>query len=289
VQGIEVRIRRKDGRARTTLGSAELIDFAGEPCALSVFADITERKQAEEVLAGVSRRLIEAQEQERTRIARELHDDINQRIAMLSVDLDRLQQSMLGSDHDTGGRIKGLQKRLMDIGIEVQTISHRLHSSKLEYLGLVVACRSFCREVAERHKVSVDFAAEDIPSGLPRDVSLCLFRVLQESLNNAIKYSGVQRFEVQLRRLTDDIQLTVRDRGAGFDVDTAMNGQGLGLVSIRERASLVNGIASIVSTPMGGTEISVRVPLGLAMEAGETAFHATQSRRADGISTSLAG
>jgi len=288
VQDLEVRIRRKDGQIRTMLGSSELIDFGGEPCGLSVFTDITERKQAEAALASVSRKLIEAQEQERTRIARELHDDINQRIAMLAVDLDRLQQSMSGSDPETGSRVKGLQRRLMDIGIEVQTISHRLHSSKLEYLGLAVACRGFCREVAERHKVTVSFSADDIPSGLPRDISLCLFRVLQESLTNAIKYSGVQRFDVHLRKLSDDIQISVRDRGTGFDVEAAMNGKGLGLISMRERASLVNGTVSITSTPMDGTEITIRVPLGLATETGETAIHATP-RRADGISARHAG
>jgi signal transduction histidine kinase len=289
VQDLEVRIRRKDGQIRTMLGSTELIDFGGEPCGLTVFTDITERKQAEAALAGVSRKLIEAQEQERTRIARELHDDINQRIAMLAVDLDRLQQSMSGSDPETGSQVKGLQKRLMDIGIEVQTISHRLHSSKLEFLGLAVACRGFCREVAERHKVTVSFSADDIPSGLPRDISLCLFRVLQESLTNAIKYSGVQRFDVHLRRLSDDIEISVRDRGTGFDVDAAMNGKGLGLISMRERASLVNGTVSIASTPTGGTQVTIRVPLKLAPETNETAIHATPPRRADGVSARLAG
>ena len=289
VGDLEIRIRRKDGRIRTMLGSAHLIDFGGEPCGISVFTDITERKQAEEAVASVSRRLIEAQEQERTRIARELHDDINQRIAMLSVDLDRLQQGIATPDGETSGRVKGLQKRLMDIGIEVQAISHRLHSSKLEYLGLTVACRSFCREMAERHNVEIGFASDNIPPGLPQDVSLCLFRVLQESLYNAIKYSGVRHFEVQLRKLHGEIQLMVRDRGAGFDVEAAMNGHGLGLISIRERASLVKGTASIISTPKNGTDVIVRVPFDSPMDAGETAIYARPSRRPDGISTSLAG
>jgi PAS domain S-box-containing protein len=274
VHNLEVRVCRKDGQRRTMLGSAELIDVGGEPCVLSVFADITERKDAEEALASVSRRLIEAQELERTRIARELHDDINQRIAMLSVELDRLQQSLSASDRPTSVRIKALQGRLSDIGVEVQTISHRLHSSKLEYLGLVVACRSFCREVAERHKVKVDFVVEGIPPGVSQDISLCLFRVLQEALNNAIKYSGVQRFEVWLCRASDDLQLIVRDHGRGFDVDAAMRGQGLGLISMRERSSLVKGTVSITSTPMGGTEINVRVPWAPAKEASEITFGA---------------
>jgi len=261
VQELEIKFRTKDGQIRTGLGSAELIEIDGEPCALSVIADVTERKMAEEALASMSRRLIEAQEQERTRIARELHDDINQRIAMLSIDVERLEESGSPSGPERQSRVKGLQKRLMELGSEVQAISHRLHSSKLEYLGLAVASKSFCREVAERHKVTIDFAATDVPPEVPREVSLCLFRVLQESLNNAIKYSGVQHFEAHLRGISDEIELGVRDNGVGFDVEAAMSSQGLGLISMRERACLVGGTMLVTSKPMGGTEVSVRVPL----------------------------
>jgi PAS domain S-box-containing protein len=261
VQELEIKFRTKDGQIRTGLGSAELIEIDGEPCALSVIADVTERKMAEEALASMSRRLIEAQEQERTRIARELHDDINQRIAMLSIDVERLEESGSPSGPERQSRVKGLQKRLMELGSEVQAISHRLHSSKLEYLGLAVASKSFCREVAERHKVTIDFAATDVPPEIPREVSLCLFRVLQESLNNAIKYSGVQHFEAHLRGISDEIELAVRDNGVGFDVEAAMSSQGLGLISMRERACLVGGTMLVTSKPMGGTEVSVRVPL----------------------------
>jgi PAS domain S-box-containing protein len=268
VRGLEVKIRRKDGQIRTTLGSAELIEVEGAPCALSVFADITERKQAEEALASVSRRLIAAQEQERTRIARELHDDINQRIAMLSVDLSQLEHSVPGSNQEVRSRVNGLQGRLSEIAIEIQGISHRLHSSKLEYLGLVTACKSFCREVGERHKVTIDFAAADIPRAVPQEISLCLFRVLQESLNNAIKYSGVKHFKVRLHGTLGEIQLTVHDNGIGFDAEAAMTSQGLGLISMQERASLVNGTMSITSKRTGGTEISVRIPLVSAQSAG---------------------
>jgi len=274
VQDVEVKIRRKDGRIRTTLGSAELIDVGDEPCVLSVFADITERKQAEEALAGVSGKLIEAQEQERTRIARELHDDINQRIAMVAVDLDRLQQGFPGSDHELRSQMNGLRRRISEIGIEVQAISHRLHSSKLEYLGLVAACRSHCREVATVNNVTVNFSAEDVPCEVPRDVGLCLFRILQESLNNAIKYSGTQCFEVRLRGISGDIQLTVRDWGLGFDAEAAMSSNGLGLISMRERASLMKATMLISSTPRDGTEVTVRVPLGSAKGATEMSFGA---------------
>jgi PAS domain S-box-containing protein len=263
VRDLEIRIRRKDGQIRTTLSSAELIEVGGENCCLSVWADITERKQAEEALASVSHKLIEAQEKERTRIARELHDDINQRIALLAVELEQLQQSNSGLDGDVRRRMIDLGRRITEIGIEVQAISHRLHSSKLEILGVVVACRSFCREVAERNKVTVDFTEGGTPRGVPQDVSLCLFRILQESLNNAIKHSGAQHFEVRLRAVSDEIQLTVRDCGVGFDAPAALNGHGLGLISMRERASLVKGTISITSKPMTGTEITLRVPIAV--------------------------
>ena len=223
--------------------------------------DITESKLAEEALSGVSRRLIEAQEQERTRISRELHDDINQRIAMLGIELDVLQQSLPPSGGEVRARVDHLRQLASDIGTEIQGISHRLHSSKLEYLGLVAACRSFCRETAEWHKLKVSFNAEDIPSEVPQDVSLCLFRILQESLNNAIKHSGAQYFEVELRGSSDEIQLIVRDDGVGFDAASALISRGLGIISMRERVSLVSGIMLITSRPMAGTEIRVGVPI----------------------------
>jgi signal transduction histidine kinase len=172
-----------------------------------------------------------------------------------------LQQSNPSLDSEARRQMKTLVKHVSDIGTEVQAISHRLHSSKLEILGLVAACRSFCREVAERNKVIVDFTEEGTPRGLPHDVSLCLFRILQESLNNAIKHSGAQPFEVRLRGVSDEIQLTVRDWGVGFDAQAALSGDGLGLISMRERASLVKGTITITSKPMAGTEISLRVPI----------------------------
>jgi signal transduction histidine kinase len=214
----------------------------------------------------VSHKLIEAQEKERTRIARELHDDINQQIALATIEFEGLKQRS-GLDDEVRSCMSALCVRLSEIGKDVQAISHRLHSSKLEILGVVVACRSFCREVAERNKVTVDFTEEGNPRRVPEDVSLCLFRILQESLNNAIKHSGAQHFEVRLRAVSDEIQLTVRDCGVGFDAPAALSGHGLGLISMRERASLVKGTISITSKPMAGTEITLRVPIAVNRES----------------------
>jgi signal transduction histidine kinase len=140
-------------------------------------------------------------------------------------------------------------------------LSHDLCSSKLEYLGIVTGIRSWCKEFAERQRVEIDFGS-DVSSVLPLPVGLSLFRVLQEALNNAIKHSGVKRFEVQLRQDSGKIHLLISDLGRGFDVEAASQGKGLGLISMRERVRLVNGTITVASRPMGGTTIHVRVPLG---------------------------
>jgi PAS domain S-box-containing protein len=270
---LQYRLRRYDGEYRWVLDIGvprfnQDGSFAGY---IGSCLDTTERKLAEDALANVSHRLIEAQEQERTRIARELHDDINQRIALAAVELDQLEQNSTGSGLGIRRSINDIKRRVLEIGVEVQAISHRLHSSKLEYLGVVVACRSFCKEVTERQEVTVDYKSENMPAGVPQDVSLCLFRVLQESLNNAIKHSGATYFEVQLRGTSGEIQLTVRDHGAGFDVEAAMGNHGLGLISMRERASLVKGKLLISSQPRSGTEIILRIPLAASSTSQATA------------------
>jgi PAS domain S-box-containing protein len=220
--------------------------------------DITRRKQMEEALSDVSRKLIESQEQERTRIGRELHDDINQRLAMLSLELEQLQEN----PSEVQPRVKELRRQIAEVSNDVQTLSHDLHSSKLEYLGVVAGMKSWCKEFAERQKIEIDFRS-DVSRVLPVAVGLSLFRVLQEALNNAIKHSGVKRIEMQLREDSGgEIHLVISDLGRGFDVEAASQGKGLGLTSMRERVRLVNGTISIESKLMCGTTIYVRVPLG---------------------------
>lgn len=233
------------------------MDASGEPSrVVGVNLDITRRKRMEEELSGMSRKLFAAQEQERTRIARELHDDINQRIAMLSVELEQLQQNPA----ELQSRVHEFRKELRQISDDVQALSHDLHSSKLEYLGAIAGMKSWCREVAERHKSQLVFRSE-FTGNLPLDLGLPLFRVLQEAVNNSIKHSGEKRVEVQLWEHPGEIHLIVRDSGKGFDVETAMRGKGLGLTSMKERVRLVNGTIAIESRPMEGTNIHVRIPL----------------------------
>ncbi|HEY3618510.1 MAG TPA: PAS domain S-box protein [Candidatus Sulfotelmatobacter sp.] len=221
--------------------------------------DITERKLAEESMASIGRRLIEAHEEERTRIGRELHDDINQRLALLAVELDRWRET-LPSSPQLGDHVRQAQQRIHEIGKDVQSLSHRLHSSKLDYLGLVRAANSFCRELSEQSDVNIKFSHADVPRTIPKEVSLCLFRVLQEALQNAVKHSGVREFTVDLRGTKEAVELTVIDTGSGFDEQEAFTRQGLGLISMRERLQLVQGEFLVASGRGVGTTIRARVP-----------------------------
>jgi len=223
------------------------------------FIDITQRKLAEAALANVSRKLIEAQEQERTRIGRELHDDVSQRLALLAVQLQQLNQNSLILP-EVRSRMGELQKQASEIAADIQSLSHELHSAKLQYLGIAGAMRGFCREFGQQQKVEIDFQTRDLPTPLSADISLCLFRVLQEALHNSAKHSGVRHFDVRLWGTSDEIHLTVRDSGTGFDREAAKESRGLGLISMEERLKLLKGTLSIDSQPKRGTTIHARVP-----------------------------
>ncbi|HZI56139.1 MAG TPA: PAS domain S-box protein, partial [Verrucomicrobiae bacterium] len=184
---------------------------------VGMIADITERKRAEEALSSARLKLIKAQEQERSRIARELHDDINQRLALLTVELDQLRHSPADMADEVRGRLDKLRREAAEIAADIQALSHELHSPKLEYLGITAAMKGFCRGFAEKQDVEIDFKTHDIPGSLPPEISLCLFRVLQEALHNSAKHSGAGNIEVRLWGAHDDIFLTVRDSGSGFD------------------------------------------------------------------------
>jgi len=254
----EERLLRKDGNELWVRMAATPVfkdngEFGG---ALAMMADITERKRAEKALADMSRKLIQAQEQERARIGRELHDDINQRLAMLALEIGRLQDN----HPELRSSLQALRQQTTEISNDVQALSHELHSSKLEYLGVVAGMKSWCKEFSERQSMEIDFKTE-VSSTLPLEVGLSLFRVIQEALHNAQKHSGVKRIELQLREDSGEIHLVVSDLGRGFDLETAMQGRGLGLTSMGERVRLMNGTISIESKPMCGTTIHVRVPL----------------------------
>jgi PAS domain S-box-containing protein len=260
---MQYRLRRHDGEYRwvSDIGVPRFNpdgSFAGY---IGSCVDITDQKRTEEALADMGRRLIEAHEEERTWIARELHDDVNQRIALLAIELGKWDQNLPESVVEVHDHIRQVSQRLSEIGKDIQALSHRLHSSKLEYLGIAVAASSFCKELSEQQKVEIDFSHAGIPHNVPNEVSLCLFRVLQEALQNAVKHSDVRLFSVELRGNAEEIQLTVSDLGIGFDQQDVMKRHGLGVISMRERLKLVNGEFSIKSEPGGGTTVNARVPL----------------------------
>jgi len=209
----------------------------------------------------VNRKLIKAHEREREGVARELHDDLGQRLAVTTMDLDLLAKALPASAAEASSRIRALSDRTLALARDIQALSRRLHPSKLDYLGVVAASAAFCRDVAQRQNVDVTFIHEGVPDGLPKDLALSVFRVLQEAVTNAVEHAGVCRVEAALRGSRDEIRLEVQDAGIGFDVDEALTGRGLGLVGMRERVRLAGGELLIESRPGAGTSLRARIPL----------------------------
>ena len=271
----EYRLRRHDGIYRWMLdiasprvnGDGSFAGFIGSAI------DITDQKLAQEALQTVGGRLLEAQDGERKRIARELHDDISQKLALLSMELAQANRNVNGSPEVTKAHLEEIRQHCSEIAKDIQSLSHQLHYSKLDYLGLVGALKGFCREFGKQYEVGIDFKDENVPRQLPRNISLCLFRVAQEALHNAVKYSGTREYTVRLSATGDELRLVVGDGGAGFDVAAAMRNQGLGLVSMQERMHLVNGHFHVESEPGEGTTIVATVPVitgGSSVDAGHS-------------------
>lgn len=265
VKHFETVRQKNDGtRVEVSLTISPIFDPEGKIIGASTISrDITDRKLAEENLAGLSRRLLEAQEVERKRIARELHDNTNQRRTILTVGIEALMNAVPNQIADVRVRLDEIHKETLEISKDVQDLSHELHPSRLEYLGLVSAMKGFCRDFRDRHKVEVAFDSEGMPPSVPPEISLCLFRIMQEGLHNALKHSGVKFFEVKLRGSPAEIRLTVRDSGVGFVPELQRESQGLGLISMQERVRLVKGTISVTSKLQSGTEINVRVPVSV--------------------------
>jgi PAS domain S-box-containing protein len=242
-------------------------DIEGVQGGILIFAvDISRHKQMEDALRDAGRKLVESQEEERARIGRELHDDISQRLAMLTAEVDSLREQCSAPASERERRLTQIRQRLVDISRGVQSLSQGLYSPHVELIGIAAAMRGFCRDFEAARNVEIQFEADRIIRPPASGVSLCLLRVLQEALHNAAKHSHVRQFEVRLACSNDELGLTVSDRGIGFDTARAINSGGLGLSSMRERVRQINGTISIDSTPLaGGTTIHVRVPLAVAI------------------------
>ena len=217
-------------------------------------------------------RLLQSQEAERSRIARELHDDINQKMALLTMDLVLVRDAERGNARQLAGEALA---RAREIAKSVHDLSHRLHPARLRLIGLVAALQALRYELAQPGTV-ITFTHDDVPSTLSPDVTLCLFRVAQEALQNAIKYSNARQISVRLAGGPREITLSVVDEGVGFDVD-AMWAKGLGLVSMKERLDAIGGSLEIHSAAGVGTRVDATVPLDVAHHGDNTRanVHAT--------------
>lgn len=262
VRNMEALVGRKNGEALTVLLSAEVVEFDGQPCVLTVAEDISDRKQVELERTELSRRLMTAQEAERRRIARELHDGIGQSLALLGIQLQRAGQPEVSGKKNPG--VAELCAKVKEIGNQVSRLSHQLHSSELEFLGLSVAVKSLCREFSKQYGTRIDCTCTKIPDELDNDIALSLLRVVQEALHNIAKHSRASSVTVRLSGEGRELALSVADDGAGFEVGRVRSAHGLGLVSMRERMHLVGGQFEISSKPGAGTKVQARVPLPAA-------------------------
>ncbi len=218
-------------------------------------------RQARDAQWQLSGLLINAQEMERTRLASELHDDFSQRLALLTLGLENVSETLPDLQQDAKRQLHEFINLASEIGADLHTVSHRLHSSLLETLGLEPGVRALCEEFSARQGIQVFFSAENIPSRVAPNLALCLFRIVQEGLQNLKKHSGAAQAQVRLRKDGDGLLLSVCDQGAGFDAKDVRNHATLGIRSMGERARLVGGLFGIHSEPGKGTRIDVYVPL----------------------------
>jgi PAS domain S-box-containing protein len=267
----ETRLRKLNGEPLSVIFSLSLPPADGPFDAVLVsVVDITDRKRAEEELEELAGRLIHAQEEERSRIGRELHDHISQMLGVLTIRIDQLRGDP-AAPPALADALGELRQSTTEITDDVHGLSHRLHSSALDYLGIVPALQKLVGDFSLRHGITIDFSHAAVPAALPSDVALCLFRVVEESLTNIAKHSGTKAARVHLDGTSGAIQLTVRDAGKGFDMESLERRAGLGFVSMRERLRVLRGTVRVDSAPSCGTTIEVRVPaISLRSAVGDT-------------------
>ena len=240
--------------AGTALLAAETLLVIG------LLANLAKRRQAEKAMRELGGRLLSAQEEERARVAKELHDGLSQDLALMAVELDLVGQKPPAAPEQVSARMQELSGRMREVSGEVHRLSHALHPAKLQQLGLAAAISGFCRELEAGGGITVRFVSRDVPRNLPGDVALCLYRVAQEALQNVVKHSGADRANVELSAAGDTITLAIADEGKGFAHPSHQASSALGLISMRERIRLIHGEILIESKPGEGTRVHVRVP-----------------------------
>jgi signal transduction histidine kinase len=242
----------------------------GRAAVVRALAPKVAHNPTEEERLKLSGLLIRAQEEERSRLARELHDDFSQRLIVVAIDLERTAALISDSPVEATRLIRELRSRVSEIGVDLHSLSHRLHSSSLEILGLVLGVSSFCGEFAERQHIQVDFSHKDVPRNIPPEVELCIFRIVQEGLRNVKRHSAATRAEVRLETTANGLYLSIADEGVGFDMTKRLTRAGLGIRSMQERLRLLGGRVEIRSRPGQGTTVEVWVPLNPATAGTET-------------------
>lgn len=259
--------RRKDGTEFPIEVRLSIIETEAGPLAFSFVADTSARRQAEaalnesrEQLRALAGRLISAEEESRKQLARDLHDVLSQRLALLSMEVSALEQEARRSAPELRDGLKSLGDGVVRLASDVQRISRQLHPSILADLGLAAALESECCAISHLHGTPAKLARANLPRSLPEDVSVALYRIGQEALRNAAKHAQASEIFVSLDSTDGDVVLKVQDNGRGFDPAVPRKA-GLGLVSIQERARLVNGSVKLESSPGRGTSLEVRVPL----------------------------
>jgi PAS domain S-box-containing protein len=249
------------------------LDVARCKMAGDAIATVLERKRVERARWEIAGRLINAQEAERARIARELHDDIGQSLALLGVQLQRSSPAPSGKPEATRVDVTELRDRVKEIGSKVSRLSHQLHSSDLDYLGLAVAVKSLCREFSDQFHIAVECCCTGVPEELDGKIALGCLRVIQEALHNVAKHSHATQVRVEVIGAAGNLSLAVVDNGDGFDASQSGAGPGLGLTSMRERMHLVGGDFMISSSPGNGTHIKARAPLAAVEQETGRAAH----------------
>jgi PAS domain S-box-containing protein len=265
---MEYRLLRFDGEYRWIVDyGVPRFEPDGSFCGyIGSCVDITDRKLAAESLHTLTGRLIHAQEEERTRIARELHDDFNQRLALQCIDIDQLRKKLPDLAEGERVRLARILQRTKTMSADIRSLSHGLHSSRLEYIGLLPALSGLCKEVSEKYKIDIRFSENELSVDIPKEVALCLFRVTQEALANVVKHSRAASAYVELDLDEGTLRLRILDQGTGFDPSDPSRGAGIGLVGMTERLRLVGGKLSIRSEALRGTEVLAEVPVQVETE-----------------------
>jgi len=252
-------------------------DHVGPPSIDMVEGAMNRAQEIARSVHDLGRRLLTAQDTERARIARELHDDISQQLAALAIQLTRLSADVRGQTRNLAG---DLMSRAQGVAKSVHDLSHRLHPAKLRLIGLIAGIHGLRQEMSSAD-MAISFNHEHVPPSFPADLTLCLFRVVQESLQNAVKYSNATNVTINLTCVPDQLTLAIADNGVGFDVQTAW-GAGLGLISMSERLEAFGGAIDIQSTRGAGTRLTIDVPLTSHLFQGQRPLQPArqQSKRA---------